>query len=198
MLNIYLKICLVSFIIVAVLFPPFNLAYAQQLQFKTYSDPILGFSIKYPVNWSIGNGINMNIVNIESPTTPTKQHHELGESVVILVKDLNPTIQSLPQFIRDQLDGFRSRVGFKVIDSNTTTLSSIPAKKIVFVSCVDASSCFIRHGIFAITNNTGYMLLYTPYVSNDSGSFYFNESISIYKQRLPLIQQMVDSFQILP
>jgi PsbP-like protein len=149
-----------------------RVASAQQhtMNFLTYANTDLGFTIKYPSDWKSivtkGSGGSNYVIFISALDFSSGRNIS---TVLVGVDDVNAT--TLDELISQYKSSER-----KIIDESKTTLSGLPAHKIVIQS--DAS----RTTTVQLTLKDGkqYGISYDLGQSDD----------------LPIIQQMIDSFRI--
>ena len=95
------------------------------LNFQHYSNPSLGITLQYPLDWSIGNVKNGIQIIAEKDITYME----------IRIHDVKSSLKDLEQYVRDDMaDRKNSRSGLKIIDdlSQTTISENMPAYKITY------------------------------------------------------------------
>ena len=150
-----------------------RVASAQQhtMNFLTYANTDLGFTIKYPSDWKSivtkGSGGSNYVIFISALDFSSGRNIS---TVLVGVDDVNATT------LDELISQYKSSSERKIIDESKTTLSGLPAHKIVIQS--DAS----RTTTVQLTLKDGkqYGISYDLGQSDD----------------LPIIQQMIDSFRI--
>ena len=148
-------------------------ANAQQktTNFLTYTNTDLGFTIKYPSDWKStatkGSG-GSNYVDFYSALDFSNGRNI--STVLVGVADTDAT--TLDELIRE----YKSSSERKILGESKTTLSGLPAHKIVIQS--DASRTTTVQ--FTLKDGKQYGISYDLGQSDD----------------LPIIQQMIDSFRI--
>jgi hypothetical protein len=139
----------------------------------TYASP-KGYTIKYTSDW--GKPDEQNNGRLVAFLTPTK--NEL-ENLNVEVNSWNGTLASLTNALKS--DG-QSLDNFKGIEATNTTLSGLPAYKLVFAGTDSGEQLKILQ-TFTVKDGKGYVITYKASPSN-------------YDTYLSEAQQMIDSFQI--
>ena len=149
-----------------------RVASAQQhtMNFLTYANTDLGFKIKYPSDWksTVTKGSGGSNYVVFYPVLYFSSGRNIS-TVLVGVDDVNAT--TLDELISQYKSSER-----KIIDESKTTLSGLPAHKIVIQS--DASRTTTVQ--FTLKDGKQYGISYDFGQSDD----------------LPIIQQMIDSFRI--
>jgi len=153
--------------------------------FLTYENSTYGIKIQYPSNWNEEqNGTKQDtetdIVTFNPPASNS------NASLDITIDDISDEKGiSLAQYAGDSLiDLKQSLKNFKLVGSTTTgnVLSGLPAYKSVYTS-VDGNTMLKDMETGVIKDDKAYILTY------EAGT---NE----YDKYLPIIQQLINSFQI--
>jgi hypothetical protein len=167
-----------------------NMLNSENEPFTTYSNPIYGFDLEYPADWSFTesetspNATAYSIVNFVPPISADPN---LETNLMVGVENFEVgQTPSLDQYVRSSVDAYRNSNANFSLDSvrTNTTLSGIPAYEIVFTdNSADVTRKSIDKGFIDEANNRAYYLI-------------FNADNSTYDQFLPKIQTVFDTFNL--
>ncbi|MGH9976265.1 MAG: hypothetical protein ACRD8Z_10585 [Nitrososphaeraceae archaeon] len=167
-----------------------NMFESENEPFITYSNPIYGFDLEYPSDWSFTeseippNATAYSIVNFVPPISADPN---LGTNLMVGIENFEVgQTPSLDQYVRSSIDAYRDSYANFSLDSvrTNTTMSGIPAYEIVFTdNSAESTRKSIDKGIIDETNNRAYYLI-------------FNADNSTYNQFLPKIQDIFDTFNL--
>ena len=147
--------------------------------FLTFIDPAGKFKIQYPSDWNPTTPTD-NIVKVmfEAPPNPTTF------SEVIKVRYAPGNYEAtLVDFVDEVLNNIRVYIPeFKKISTDDTTISGLPAKKVIFTGQYDIGAVQ-EMMVFVIQNSDGYILTYT----NSPQSF---------GSKLPNAQKIIHTFEL--
>jgi eukaryotic-like serine/threonine-protein kinase len=145
--------------------------------FNTYNNPTFGIKMQYPSDWG-----RLDLSFLENDSADI-DFYPLGDTsgvknVKIQVKTLPLQNMTLDEYTTVQINSIEEQL----LESNATTLTdnNIPAHKIVFINTEGLKTM----QIWALKDDKSYTI---TYVAEESD--YFNQ--------LPLVQRMIDSFQII-
>lgn len=151
--------------------------------FRTYQNPDYAIKMQYPSDWSASKSGLRDYTNIIAFYSPLENISD------VFPEHLTLSITGYSQHITLQkfntvLNNTLRQPGIKIIESNPTTLAGNPAHKIVFLPP---------------TNNVPFkfetMLVWT--VKNDKVYIVsYNAEAARYPTYLPIIQKMINSFEI--
>ncbi len=158
--------------------------------FITYSNPIYGFDMEYPSDWSFteseipSNATAYSVVNFVPPISADPN---LGTNLLVGIENFGVgQTPSLDQYARSSINAYRNSYANFSLDSvrTNTTMSGMPAYEIVFTDdSAGATRKSIDKGFIDEANNRAYYLI-------------FNADNSKYDQFLPMIQDAFDSFNL--
>jgi hypothetical protein len=157
--------------------------------FLTYQSHTYGFKIQYPSNWEkleFTQGIEEEhrniVVNFLSPAGGAS--NTFREYLIIEVRNLTSQDTSLGQYIDTQINLRQALPNFSLSESTPTSLTGgYPAHKIVYTYSNPIVGITKAMEILTIKHDKLYFLSY----SGDATKY------GIY---LPIVQKMIDSFQI--
>jgi len=152
------QVWLVAFVLIALLSSSFTLEVKAKQQWKTYQSRDLGFSIKYPEDWSKEETENANLflVMFAGPKTPLGGHINVNLVVESLLKSMKAdeygkaAIETLRQILPD----------FKLLKSSHTPLGGSPAYKAEY-SFSNQGVKFKAMQVYTLKNNRAYVITYT-------------------------------------
>lgn len=167
-----------------------NMFDSENGSFISYSNPIYGFDLEYPSDWSFTeseippNATAYSIVNFVPPISADPN---LGTNLLIGIENFEVgQTPSLDQYARSSINAYRNSYANFSLDSvrTNTTMSGMPAYEIVFTDdSAEATRKSIDKGFIDEANNRAYYLI-------------FNADNSKYDQFLPTIQDVFDSFNL--
>lgn len=160
-----------------------------QTGFSIYQNPVYKFKIEYPSNWEkleFTQGIEEEhrniVVNFLSPAGGAS--NTFREYLIIEVRNLTSQDTSLGQYIDTQINLRQALPNFSLSESTPTSLTGgYPAHKIVYTYSNPIVGITKAMEILTIKHDKLYFLSY----SGDATKY------GIY---LPIVQKMIDSFQI--
>ena len=158
--------------------------------FITYSNPIYGFDIEYPSNWSFTESEippNATVYSIVNFVPPISADPNLGTNLAVGLENFEVgQTPSLDQYARSSINAYRNSYANFSLDSVRTnsTISGMPAYEIEFTDdSTGATRKSVEKGFIDEPNNRAYYLL-------------FNTENPKYDQFLPTIQDVFDSFKV--
>jgi PsbP-like protein len=155
--------------------------------FLTYVNALNKITIRYPSTWTktelVGNPSIPVMFN--APTIATTTLNTAKTSFVI---SITPSASNLDSFTQQQIDGLTqsNAVKYTITDTNAKVLTppnGITAFREVSYDGIKNNLPLKGTAIFFVNSGTGYSLLYLAKQTE-------------YTQNLPMIQQMVNSFQV--
>ena len=151
-------------------------------EFLLYEDATRGIKIKYPVEWEK--------VELDQPeasvafVSPDENDLDVLQENLIFGFDKLQQIMTLDEYIKRELDIMSARKGdFTLIESQPTSLAGNPAHKIVWTSAEEIGYTIKTMQLVMIKENKAYIITF----AGDSKK---------YDSYLPIVQQMIDSFEI--
>jgi hypothetical protein len=145
---------------------------SQPMQWLTYDDPILQFSIQYPSTWDRSESKDQ--ISFEIPDSPFSD----GLDVIV-----EPMLTDDPsEYARDKLNEERNR-GLELIGLNETTINGEPAYRAQYHTETLPTGTMALSYFMVTDDYTGYRLLYAV----DDNEF---------TKYMPEVERMVNSFQI--
>jgi hypothetical protein len=158
--------------------------------FITYSNPIYGFDIEYPSDWSFTESDippNVTAYSVVNFVPPISADPNLRTNLQIGIEDFEiGQIPSLDHYTRSSINAYRNSYSNFSLDSVQTnsTISGMPAYEIVFTdNSAGATRKSIEKGFIDDANNRAYYLV-------------FNTENSKFDQFLSTIQDAFDSFNL--
>ena len=160
--------------------------------FVTYENPTYGIKIRYPADWQKTEHLSTNRFWV-SFTSPVKNNdaNTFPATVSVSVEGLNHSISaaSTSEFVAGILDSAKQFLSdFQIIESNpNANATGTSAYKIVysFLSQDPAVQAhFQSMNIWNVKDKKAYSISYT-------------ELKSLYATYLPIVQKMIDSFEII-
>lgn len=158
--------------------------------FNTYSNPIYGFDLEYPSDWSFTESEvvpNATAYSVVSFVPPISADPNLGTNLIVGIENFEVgQTPSLDQYARSSINAYENNYANFYLDSVRTndTMSGMPAYEIVFTDgSAEATRKSIDKGFIDEANNRAYYLI-------------FNADNSKYDQFLPTIQDVSDSFNL--
>ena len=158
--------------------------------FLTYQSHTYGFKIQYPSNWEkleFTQGIEEEhrniVVNFLSPAGGAS--NAFREYLIIEVRNLTSQDTSLGQYIDTQIKLRQALPNFSLSESTPTSLTGgYPAHKIIYTYSNPIVGITKAMDILTIKSDKLYFLSY-------------NADAVKYSKYLPIIQKVIDSFQII-
>jgi hypothetical protein len=158
--------------------------------FSTYENPLFGFRIQYPSDWTVDENIT-DEVHFRSP-------EETKEDISMLILDFSEQLGIFlnPWFITDKSSPGAStneiielsketRIGYNLIDKIQTTFEGNLAYKLVWTDFDPELRKQLKHmGIITMIGNNTYYMEYTAESSN-------------YQLYLPIIDRMISSYGVI-
>lgn len=179
-----------------------NSSHAQSVEFKTYTDNDMNFTIQYPSNWEFEYSrykqpdiIDFSVVYFSGPEDGPIYFQVGMEEVEPYLATDTMTLQntSLQQHVQKELDGHLSSDNVKIIRQNEVTVGGNTGYKIESsTSHENSRPTDYDYGlpdsysfvIFTLANGKFYRLSYT------------DEPLKV-PETLPLVNKMVESFRII-
>ena len=161
-------------------------------EFSVYDNPGLGIKILYPSDWKPFQTSTVNRTIIEFRQKVMSEHDPLTSFMTISVENLSGTIRTLDVLTKQNVDlANKTLPNFQLIESNITTLANNPAYKIIstFTNLRPGgddplhSPQFQTMTIWTIKGERLYTISYSQIPSE-------------FSRYLPIIQKMIDSFEI--
>ena len=160
--------------------------------FLSYSNPYYGFDIRYPEDWSYTESetsTNVTVHSIVDIVPSISDDPNLATNLQIGTEDLEfGSLPSLEQYARSTVNAYQNTFSNFSLESIriNSTLSGVPAYEIVFKDNPNGlGRKSVETGFIDKNNNRAYYLL-------------FNTEDSQYDQFYPIVQEMFDSFQLIP
>jgi serine/threonine-protein kinase len=160
--------------------------------FVTYENPTYGIKLRYPADWQKTEHLSANRfwVNFISPIK-NNNANTFPATVSVSVEDLNYSISAstIGEFVTGILDSAkRSLSDFQIIESNpNVNIAGTSAYKIAY-SFLSQDPAIKAHfqsmNIWSLQENKIYSISYT-------------ELKSLYASYLPIVQKIIDSFEII-
>jgi eukaryotic-like serine/threonine-protein kinase len=159
--------------------------------FLTYQSHTYGFKIQYPSNWEkleFAQGIEEEhrniVVNFLSPAGEGTSN-TFREYLIIEVENSTSHDESLTQYVATQINLRQALPNFNLVESTLTSVSGgNPAHKIVYTYSNPIVGITKAMDILTIKSDKLYFLSY-------------NADTVKYSRYLPIIQKVIDSFQII-
>lgn len=160
--------------------------------FITYENPTYGLKIRYPTDWQKIEHLSANRfwVNFVS-SIKNNNANTFPATVSISVEGLNHSIYAttIGEFVTGILDtAKRSLADFEIAESNpNANIAGTPAYKIVYTFLSQdpaVKTHFQSMNIWSLQEKKAYSISYT-------------ELKSLYTSYLPIVQKMIDSFEII-
>ena len=161
-------------------------------EFSVYDNPGLGIKILYPSDWKPFQTSTVNRTIIEFRQKVMSEHDPLTSFMTISVENLSGTIRTLDVLTKQNVDlANKTLPNFQLIESNITTLANNPAYKIISTFTNSRSGGddplhspqFQTMTIWTIKGDRMYTISYSQIPSE-------------FSRYLPIIQKMIDSFEI--
>ena len=159
--------------------------------FLTYQSHTYGFKIQYPSNWEklefaqgIGEDHRNIVVNFLSPAGEGTSN-TFREYLIIEVGNLTSHDESPTQYVATEINLRQALPNFNLVESTLTSVSGgNPAHKIVYTYSNPIVGITKAMDILTIKSDKLYFLSYNA------------DSVK-YSKYLPIIQKVIDSFQII-
>jgi hypothetical protein len=180
MMTITLASFVSSAFLIAVVILVINPAYAIE-GFSTYKDPASVFTIQYPPDWKTVGEKAGHVTFMPHPPSDYISNARHVSSLTIAVT--NENVSRLDQLVsKEKFElAHTPLVTARIINESQSTLSGLPAHKIVTESVLSSTTVqFNTVEIFTLKNGKQYSVSYNLGQIND----------------LPVIQQMINSFKI--
>jgi len=147
--------------------------------FLTFIDPAGKFKIQYPSDWNPTTPTD-NVIKVmfQAPPNPTTL------SEIIKVRYAPGNFEATPiDFVDEVLDNIRVYIpGLKIISIDDTTISGLPAKKVVITGQYDVG--WVQEMmVFVIKDTDGYILTYTAPPQS-------------FAAKLPNAQKIIHTFEL--
>ena len=161
-------------------------------EFSVYDNPGLGIKILYPSDWKPFQTSTVNRTIIEFRQKVMSEHDPLTSFMTVSVENLSGTIRTLDVLTKQNVDlANKTLPNFQLIESNITTLANNPAYKIIstFTNLRPGgddplhSPQFQTMTIWTIKGERLYTISYSQIPSE-------------FSRYLPIVQKMIDSFEI--
>lgn len=157
--------------------------------FLTYEDKDLGFTIKYPSDWNIDSGENQlyTIASFDSPD------NKASVDIRIIPQGSYKSLKDYGNKAFKQSDRLTL---FEYYRNSTTLLGGQPAFKAVYLTTNTPSIFESAIGYKSSTSKA----LFTTTLVDEKNSFYtvvYFAPPSIFSEYRPIVEKMIDSFQIL-
>jgi len=163
-----------------------------QTPYEIYDNPDYDIRIQYPNDWTVGHDnlapyqvVRFSAPEIKEQETSLHTIIYIPASVAVAVQQLDSTNVTAEQSIEQLFDyAYTSPSEFKIIETSTTTLAGIDAKKIIMYEYLRGDNSKLMR-IIGTQNGTAYLIKYAA----EPGR---------YDEYLPIAQRMIDSFTISP
>ena len=161
-------------------------------EFSVYDNPGLGIKILYPSDWKpFQTSTTVNRTIIEFRQKVMSEHDPLTSFMTVSVENMSGTIRTLDALTKQNVDlANKTLPNFQLIESNITTLAKNPAYKIIstFTNSRPGddplhSPQFQTMTLWTIKGDKMYTISYS-------------HTPSEFSRYLPIIQKMIDSFEI--
>jgi serine/threonine-protein kinase len=156
--------------------------------FLTYTNSNYGITIHYPSDWKIGEHVYTNRFVLNFTSTLKNNSDTFPATITVSVEPLKQNRTTLNEFTITTLDNAKQSLpNFQLIESNATTLASNPAHRIVYTFTSSDPSVqlhFQSMNIWTLKENKVYSISYT-------------QARSQFNKYLPIIQNMIHSFDII-
>jgi eukaryotic-like serine/threonine-protein kinase len=177
---------------------------AKKVNFFLYVNPVYGIKIDYPTSWdkldfdqsnAYGLVAGFAIPREGKPPSEINVSDFILENVMLGVKSITSSpspspssSSSLPailnDFVNEQISTYKQRLAdFQIIKSNTTPIDNNPTYQIQYTQ-KDGRATFDTLQIWTISGNKIYTII-------------FNADPADYPTYMPVIQKMIDSFDVL-
>ena len=167
---------------------PFQSSTATTRNFLTYTNSNYGITIQYPSDWKIGEHIYTNRFVVNFTSTLKNNSDTFPATITVSVEPLKQNRTTLNEFTITTLDNAKQSLpNLQLIESNATTLASNPAHRIVYTFTSSDPSVqlhFQSMNIWTLKENKVYSISYT-------------QARSQFNKYLPIIQNMIHSFDII-
>jgi hypothetical protein len=161
-------------------------------KFSVYDNPSLGIKILYPSDWKPFQTSTINRTIIEFRQKVMSEHDPLSSFMSVSVENLSDTSKTLNILTKQNIDlANKTLPNFRLIESNFTTLANNnPAYRIVSTFTNSGPTADLLHSpqfqtmtIWTIEGDRIYTISYSQIPSQ-------------FSTYLPIIQKMIDSFEI--
>ena len=164
-------------------------------EFSIYDNPGLGIKILYPSDWKpFQTSTTVNRTIIEFRQKVMSEHDALTSFMTVSVENLSGPIRTLDVLTKQNVDlANKTLPNFQLIESNITTVANNPAYKIIstFTNSKPGNDDddplhppqFQTMTIWIINGDRLYTISYS-------------HTTSEFSKYLPIIQKMIDSFEI--
>ena len=142
----------------------------------SYSNPNLGFSLKYPSNWQKEESLTF--------ASPQGGIGNRAPEVISVITEVLPTSDfSLNTYSEAALSQVKSFQDFKLLNSSSTTLAGLPAHMIVYSYTEEGQTPWQNLQVWTIKDGIAYIITYggTP---------------EEFESSLPVLQSVMDSFRL--
>jgi hypothetical protein len=171
---------------------------AKKVNFFVYENPVYGIKIDYPAGWdkldfdqsnAYGLVAGFAISKEEKPLSEINVSDFILENIMLGVKGITSSPSSsspatLTAFVNEQISTYKQRlVDFQIIKLNTTSIDNNPTYQVQYTQ-KDGRATFDTLQIWTISGNKIYTII-------------FNADPGDYPTYLPLIQKIIDSFDVL-
>jgi photosystem II reaction center protein PsbP len=155
---------------------------ASATNFTVYKNSVLGVRVEYPSNWTVVENLTYGKVNFNGPLPNfLARGGPAAHMSVFLPPYLNPSVDNIVNSYITRIS--KTSLNFKLIESNATTIAGNTAHKVVYTwvsSLLGPTESVI---VYTINHGIAY-------------SLGFGVSVDQYSTLLPIIQKMIQSFEI--
>ena len=166
-------------------------------KFSIYNNNDLGIKISHPSEWkpslkrSSSNFTFIEFVQNMSNSTGHQQHTPLSSFITLSIENISdvttPTLDSLTK--QNLAIANQTLSNFQLIESNKTTFGDSPANRIIYTfidpsTRASSTSQFQSMNIWTIKGDNIYTLSYS-------------QPTSEYGRYIPIVQRMIESFEII-
>lgn len=157
----------------------------EPVKFVAYKNPALAIKVQHPIDWTISAREYGDLMLVEFNTTKASHMSILPPTVLITVGKLPTGIKTLDNLTRLNIAEAKKVQNFRIIESNGTTLSGLPAHKITYTYTSDPSLNIhiMSMDIWTIKYDKRY-------------TFSYLDTQAEFLKELPIIKKIVNSFQI--
>ena len=197
--SLIFGLTVIVIVIAVTIYTFIEIAYGQPVEFKTYTNNDMNFTIQHPSNWKVetGRGLYIDSVNAVEFQVPDRDR-EIGFGNAFAVRTRNVTSYldtdtmtlkntTLEQYAQEYIDGIQNDptipYDIKILRQNQVTLGGNNGIKVEYTSNENNEDHY-GFNIITIANEKFYVLSYED-----------NKPLEV-PETLPLINKMVESFQV--
>ena len=181
--NYQISLIFNNIIVIIVLAPllfPHDQALAQE-QFLTYEDITTGISIQFPSNWEKSVNLNNFVIFRAPPETDTRVY---PAALGLKIQELTSQNVSLQEVTKVQMSELKkTNPDLELSESTSTTLAGKPAHKVAFSATDNNQVQRKALQLWTVIDNKAILITYKAQPDK-------------YSSYLPIIEKMIDSFQV--